>query len=104
VPAAAQHQGLVQRPLELPVALLHVAVLMRPRRVDRLPLQTVVPQQRLVTELKGPPIAAGGTAAVNASVRCTRGTPPSSARAFCRPSLRLSKLSAKQTVPASQFE
>ncbi len=59
VPAAAQHQGLVQRPLELPVALLHVAVLMRPRRVDRLALQAVVPQQRLVTELKGPPITAG---------------------------------------------
>ncbi len=38
VPAAAQHQGLVQRPLELPVALLHVAVLVRLRRVDRLPL------------------------------------------------------------------
>jgi hypothetical protein len=32
---------------------------MRPRRVDRLALQAVVPQQRLVTELKGPPIAAG---------------------------------------------
>jgi hypothetical protein len=60
VPAAAQHQRLVQRPLELPVALLHVAVLMRPRRVDRLAPQAVVPQQRLVAELKGPPIAAGG--------------------------------------------
>jgi hypothetical protein len=59
VPAAAQHQGLVQRPLELPVALLHVAVLMRLRRVDRLPLQAVVPQQRLVTPLKGRAITAG---------------------------------------------
>jgi hypothetical protein len=59
VPAAAQHQGLVQRPLELPVALLHVAVLVRLRRVDRLALQAVVPQQRLVTPLKGRAIAAG---------------------------------------------
>jgi hypothetical protein len=59
VTAAAQHQGLVQRPLELPVALLHVAVLMRLRRVDRLALHAVVPQQRLVTPLEGWPIAAG---------------------------------------------
>jgi len=58
VPAAAQHQRLVQRPLELPVALLHVAVLMRLRRVDRLALQAVVPQQHLVAALKGWPIAA----------------------------------------------
>jgi hypothetical protein len=58
VPAAAEHQGLVQRPLELPVALLHVAVLVRLRRVDRLPLQAVVPQQRLVAPLEGRPIAA----------------------------------------------
>jgi hypothetical protein len=57
VPAATQHQRLVQRPLELPVALLHVAVLMRLRRIDRLALQAVVPQQRLVTSLKGRAIA-----------------------------------------------
>jgi len=43
VPAAAQQEGLVQGPLELPVALLHVAVLVRLRRVDRLALQAVVP-------------------------------------------------------------
>jgi hypothetical protein len=69
VAAAAQHQGLVQRPLELPVALLHVAVLMRLRRVDRLALQAVVPQQRLVTPLKGWPIAArrdGGRQSIGA--------------------------------------
>lgn len=48
VSAAAQHQGLVQRPLELPMALLHVAVLVRVGRLDRLALQAVVPQQRLV--------------------------------------------------------
>ncbi len=59
VPAAAQHQGLVQRPLELPVALLHVAVLVRLRRVDRLAPQAVVPQQRLVAPLKGRAITAG---------------------------------------------
>ena len=58
VAAAAQHEGLVQRPLELAVALLHVTVLMRLRRVDRLALQAVVPQQRLVAALKGRPIAA----------------------------------------------
>ena len=49
VPAAAQQQGLVQRPLELPVALLHVAVLVGLPRLDCLALQSVVPQQRLVT-------------------------------------------------------
>jgi hypothetical protein len=59
VPAAAQHQRLIQRPLELPVALLHVAILVRLRRVDRLALQAIVPQQRLVAPLKGRPIAAG---------------------------------------------
>jgi hypothetical protein len=59
VATAAQHQRLVQRPLELTVALFHVAVLMRLRRVDRLPLQAVVVQQRLVTLLKGRSITAG---------------------------------------------
>ncbi len=48
IPAAPQHQGLVQRPLELAVALLHVAVLVGFARVDRLALQAVVPQQRLI--------------------------------------------------------
>jgi hypothetical protein len=38
VAAAAQHQGLVQRPLELPMTLFHVAVLVRLRRVDGLAL------------------------------------------------------------------
>jgi hypothetical protein len=40
------------------VALLHVAILVRLRRIDRLPLQAVVPQQRLVTPLKGRAITA----------------------------------------------
>ena len=33
-----------------------------------------------------------------------RGTPPSSHKAFCNPSLRLSRLSEKQMVPVSQLE
>jgi hypothetical protein len=53
VAAAAQQERLVQRPLELPMALFHVAVLVRLRRVDGLALQTVVPQQGLVAALKG---------------------------------------------------
>jgi hypothetical protein len=59
IPTATQHQGLVQGALELPMALFHIAVLMRLRRVDRLALQAVVLQQRLVTALKGRSIAAG---------------------------------------------
>ena len=58
VAAATQQQCLVQRPLELAMALLHVAVLVRPGRVDGLPLQAVVPQQRLITLLKCRPVAA----------------------------------------------
>jgi hypothetical protein len=49
VPAAAQQQRLLQRPLELPVALLTVPVLVGLARLDRLAPQTVVPQQTLVT-------------------------------------------------------
>ena len=37
-------------------------------------------------------------------MRWTSGTPPSSHSAPCSPALRLAKLSAKQTDPASQFE
>jgi hypothetical protein len=59
VPAAAQHQGLVQCPFELAVALLDIAVLMGLRRVDRLALQAIVPQQCLVTLLKGRAVTAG---------------------------------------------
>lgn len=58
VAAAPQQQRLVQCPLELAMALLHVAVLVRPGRVDGLPLQAVVPQQCLVTLLKSRPVAA----------------------------------------------
>jgi hypothetical protein len=44
------------------------------------------------------------TASVMRSVRCRAGTPPNVHKAFCKPSLRLSKLSEKQIVTASQFE
>ena len=52
VAAAAEHQRLAQRPLELAVALLDVAVLVGAGRVDRLPGQAVVLQQRLVAALE----------------------------------------------------
>jgi hypothetical protein len=58
VAAAAQHQRLVQRPLELAMALLHVAVLVRLGRVDRLALQPVVLQQSLIALLERASIAA----------------------------------------------
>lgn len=41
------------------MTLLHIAILMRLGRVDRLALQAVVSQQRLVATLKGRSIAAG---------------------------------------------
>jgi len=69
VAAAPQHQGLVQGPLELPVALLDVAVLMGLGRLDRLPLQAVVPQQGLVAVVESSPGGArrhGGGQAVGA--------------------------------------
>jgi hypothetical protein len=48
VAAAPQQQRLLQRLLEPPVALLAVTVLVRRRRVGRLPNDPVVPQQRPV--------------------------------------------------------
>lgn len=54
VPAAAEHQGLVQGPLELAVTLLDIAVLVGLARLDRLPLKPVVPQQRLIPLLEDP--------------------------------------------------
>jgi hypothetical protein len=59
VRAAPQQQGLPQRPLELAMALFDVAVLVGLTRVDRLPLQVVVPQQRLVAGLQRVPLLAG---------------------------------------------
>jgi hypothetical protein len=44
------------------------------------------------------------TAVLIRSERCRAGTPPNSISAFCKPSLRLSKLSEKQIVADSQFE
>jgi hypothetical protein len=52
IPTAAHHQRLVQRPLELMVTLLRVAVLVALARLDGLPLQSVVTQQRLITPLE----------------------------------------------------
>lgn len=49
VTTATQHQSLVQRPLELAVALLHVPVFVRMCRLNRLSGQTVVMQQRLIS-------------------------------------------------------
>jgi hypothetical protein len=49
VPAATQQQRLFQRSLELVMALLCVPVLVGLPCLDRLALQAVVPQQRLVT-------------------------------------------------------
>ncbi len=48
VAVATQQQRLVESPLELPMALLGIAVLVGRRGVDRLALQAVVAQQRLV--------------------------------------------------------
>jgi hypothetical protein len=53
VPAAPQHQGLIQRPLELVVALLDVAVLVALAGLNGLALQAVVAQQGLVASLEG---------------------------------------------------
>lgn len=52
VAAAAQHQRLVQGPLELAMALLDVAVLVATAGLDRLRLEPVVAQQRLVAPLE----------------------------------------------------
>jgi hypothetical protein len=52
IPAAPQHQRLVQCPLELVMALLHVAVLMALAGLDGLGLQSVMVQQSLVTLLE----------------------------------------------------
>ncbi len=52
VAAAAQHQRLVQRPLELVMALLDVAVFVALAGLDRLRLQPIVAQQRLVAALE----------------------------------------------------
>jgi hypothetical protein len=59
IAATTQQQGLVEGPFELAMALLHVAVLVRPRWVDGLALQAIVVQQALIALLKRVPIAAG---------------------------------------------
>jgi len=59
VPAAPEHQGLVQGRLEAVVPLLHVAVLAPLAGPDGLGRQTVVVQQGLVTPLERLGTAAG---------------------------------------------
>jgi hypothetical protein len=59
VTAATQQQRLLQRPLELPMALLSVPVLVGLARLNRLTTQTVVPQQPLVTIRERRPLCAG---------------------------------------------
>jgi hypothetical protein len=59
IPAAAQQQRLVQRPLALPMTLLRIAVLVRLGRVDRLALQAVVLQQLAVALLEDGPLFPG---------------------------------------------
>jgi hypothetical protein len=49
VPAAPQHQRLVQGPFELAVALLDIAVLVAVAGLNRLPPHAIVPQQCLIT-------------------------------------------------------
>jgi hypothetical protein len=49
VAAATQHQRLIDGRLETVVSLLSIAVLVRMVRLDLLPGQAVVVQQRLVT-------------------------------------------------------
>ena len=58
VAAAAQQQRLRQCPLELPVTLLRVAVLMRLGRVDGLAAHAVVPEQLRITLLERGPVLA----------------------------------------------
>jgi hypothetical protein len=48
VALATHEQGLVQRPLELPMTLLAIPVFVATRRVGRLAGQTIMAQQSLV--------------------------------------------------------
>jgi hypothetical protein len=59
IAAATQQQRLIQGAFELPMALLDVAVFVASAGVDRLPLQAVVPQQRLVALRERLPLFAG---------------------------------------------
>jgi hypothetical protein len=104
IAAPTKHQGLVDSLLETVMTLLDVAILVGLPRLDRLAFEPVMREQSLVSASEHSDSGSLLTAAVKRSVRCRRGTPPSSHKAFCRPSLRLSKLSEKQTVPASQLE
>ena len=86
------------------MTLLDVAILVGLSRLDRLAFEPVMREQCLVSpgEHLGFGIAVDRRGQAIGAV--SSGTPPSSHKAFCSPSLRLSKLSEKQTVPASQLE
>ena len=60
--------------------------------------------QRLVRPVNSFALEALFTAKLIRSDRCRWGEPPTSHRACCNPSLRLSKLSEKQIEAVSQFE
>lgn len=58
IPMPPQQQRLIERPLELMMALFHIAIFVRLRRINRLPLQSVILQQFLIPLLKRRPVTA----------------------------------------------
>ncbi len=56
VAAATQQQRLIHRTVKAIVALLHIAVLVRPARLDPSPFEVIVPHQRLIALLKIRPV------------------------------------------------
>jgi hypothetical protein len=104
IAAPAQHQGLVDGLLETVVALFDVAVLVGLSGLDRLAFEAVVCEQSLISAREH----FGFRVAVDRGGQAIGAVPPRNSSQFpegvCRPSLRLSKLSEKQTVPASQLE
>ena len=90
VPAAPQEQRLVDGGLEVVVRRFGVAVLVRLPGVDPLPRQAVVSQQIAVAGADSRVADRLFTAALRLSLRCIRGTPPSSHKAFCNPSSNFS--------------
>jgi hypothetical protein len=59
VPVATHQQRLIQRPLELPMTLLAIAVFVATRRVGRLARQTIMAQQSLVLPRENFRVAVG---------------------------------------------
>lgn len=52
----SEQQRLIERPLELMMTLFHIAILVRLRGINRLPLQSVMLQQFLIPLLKRRPV------------------------------------------------